>query len=291
MRLPRPATSQRCVELGSEVRRLVIGCRRQSADHHARAGRHGVESVAHQVTKSALDPIACHGVADGPTHDETDAGGPTVRPQDDVGDQRRLCGSNSGADGRAELVAAGHPLVTRKHRERSGRQLCAALATTVGQDGPAGAGAHAEAEAVLLGTTTVVGLVGALAHDRFLQIRAGFDGHREPTIKTVDGQVVPPLRGHAAVVVHRTDTQRYGRLAAGSNRPTFAARSPTIQTTRRRIPYRIARRVVTRRRTLLTSRRYGDFHRLASLTEPSFTSCGKLCGHICRTLGGSLDHD
>jgi len=50
----------------------------------------------------------------------------------------------------------------------SGRQLGAALAAAVREDGTAGAGTHAEAEAVLLGTTTVVGLESALAHDMFL---------------------------------------------------------------------------------------------------------------------------
>ena len=47
-----------------------------------------------------------------------------------------------------------------------GRQLVAALATAAGQDGAAGAGAHAQSEAVGLGTTAVVRLEGALAHGR-----------------------------------------------------------------------------------------------------------------------------
>ena len=50
----------------------------------------------------------------------------------------------------------------------SGRQLGATLAATVREDRAAGAGAHAEAEAVLLGTTTVVRLESTLAHDVFL---------------------------------------------------------------------------------------------------------------------------
>ena len=47
----------------------------------------------------------------------------------------------------------------------SGGQLGAPLAATGRQDGAAGAGAHAQPEAVHLGTTPVVGLVGPLAHD------------------------------------------------------------------------------------------------------------------------------
>ena len=54
----------------------------------------------------------------------------------------------------------------------SGGQLGAALAATRRQDRPARAGPHAQTEAVLAGTTTVVRLVGALAHDWFLTNRA-----------------------------------------------------------------------------------------------------------------------
>ena len=45
-----------------------------------------------------------------------------------------------------------------------GRKLGASLAAARRQDGAAGAGAHAKAEAVLLGTTAVVRLERALAH-------------------------------------------------------------------------------------------------------------------------------
>src|SRR5918998_4515486 len=48
----------------------------------------------------------------------------------------------------------------------SGGELLAALAATAGDDRPAGAGAHAQPEAVGLGPATVVRLEGALAHER-----------------------------------------------------------------------------------------------------------------------------
>jgi hypothetical protein len=50
----------------------------------------------------------------------------------------------------------------------SGRQLGASLAPAVRQDGAAGTRTHAETEAVLTGTTAVVGLVRTLAHEWFL---------------------------------------------------------------------------------------------------------------------------
>jgi hypothetical protein len=51
----------------------------------------------------------------------------------------------------------------------SGGQLGATLAAAIPEDGAASAGAHAEAEAVLLRTTTGVRLESALAHDAVLR--------------------------------------------------------------------------------------------------------------------------
>jgi hypothetical protein len=57
---------------------------------------------------------------------------------------------------------------TAVSKNSSGRQLRASLAATVRQDGTAGARPHAQAEAVLAGTTAVVRLVRTLAHEWFL---------------------------------------------------------------------------------------------------------------------------
>ena len=57
---------------------------------------------------------------------------------------------------------------TAVSNDDSGRQLRAALAPAVRQDGATGTRTHAETEAVLTGTTTIVGLVSALAHEWFL---------------------------------------------------------------------------------------------------------------------------
>src|SRR5690606_18650448 len=80
----------------------------------------------------------------------------------------------------------------------SGRQLGATLATTIAEDRSAGARPHAQAEAVLLGATTVVGLVGALAHEEVLRsVGARSGGHRSPMTVLFHGHAaeVRPLYG------------------------------------------------------------------------------------------------
>jgi len=55
----------------------------------------------------------------------------------------------------------------------SGRELRAALATTTREDRAAGAGAHAQTEAMGLGATPVVRLEGALGHESLQLHRVG----------------------------------------------------------------------------------------------------------------------
>src|SRR5690242_17534996 len=90
------------------------------------------------------------------------------------------------------IRSAGESVRSRQHWSGTGREGGATLGTASREDGTAGAGAHAKAEAVLLGTTTVVGLEGALAHweslpdqvspgrsDRGLLVQVGLPrGHR-----------------------------------------------------------------------------------------------------------------
>ena len=104
------------------------------------------------------------------------------------------------------------PLRMRCARESndSGRQLGAALATTVAKDRAACTGAHAQTETVLLGTTTDVGLKGALAHGCSLWLLNGpIDGHRSPT-------TIWQFMGMRRVSC-RTTRPRYGRPGHGSN--------------------------------------------------------------------------
>jgi hypothetical protein len=77
-------------------------------------------------------------------------------------------------DNGRELASASHSVCLRQHDAEvlsaisteidSGRELFAALTAASGEDAAAGAGAHTQPEAVLLGATAVVRLVGALAH-------------------------------------------------------------------------------------------------------------------------------
>ena len=66
------------------------------------------------------------------------------------------------SDRGGEIRWVNHAVRARQHRCVSGGQLGAALATAGSQNGAAGAGRHAQTEAVRLGTTTVVGLEGPL---------------------------------------------------------------------------------------------------------------------------------
>ncbi len=76
----------------------------------------------------------------------------------------------------------------------SGGQRGAALAATCSQNGAAGAGAHAQTEAMRLGTTTVVGLESPLGHDSYSSGRT---------------RGLPPLigLGHLSVVLSHRETQ------------------------------------------------------------------------------------
>lgn len=90
-----------------------------------------------------------------------------------VDDQGLAAGSAATADRCGEVGATPQSLRRGQHdylgiptglAVGSSRQLAAALGPAGRQDGAAGTGAHAQPEAVGLGTPAVVRLVGALAH-------------------------------------------------------------------------------------------------------------------------------
>lgn len=86
--------------------------------------------------------------------------------------RRRTCTTTDGAAARDPRLTAAAKSIAAFSRwgrgstvyRRSGRQLGATLAATVGQDGAAGAGTHPGAEAVGAAAPTVAGLESALAH-------------------------------------------------------------------------------------------------------------------------------
>src|SRR5690606_23558409 len=106
-----------------------------------------------------LDSIA-HRLGD----DEPEAGGVARIAVDPVDERAGARGAPSPAHDRAEVRGLDHSVRPGQHVSRLRGELGAPLATAGGQDGTAGARAHTETEAVLLGTTPVVRLEGSLAH-------------------------------------------------------------------------------------------------------------------------------
>jgi len=121
----------------------------------------------------------------------------------------------------------------------SGRQLRATLAPAVRQDGAAGTGPHAQAEAVLAGTTTVVRLVRTLAHEWFLTQGVESSQTLAPLPQNRTPSGADPMVGGRSFDGHRSFTdlrpvntrrmsrrptcQRYGRAGDRSNRRAYAA--------------------------------------------------------------------
>src|SRR5690606_3446952 len=130
----------------------------------------------HDLAQPTGHAVAHHGVADLLGHDESHAGCPCSLRE--LGEMHHHVGSGAAhataGDG-AELVGRMQPMTRPGHgaeasrcwssaSSASGGELGAALGAAAVEDGAAGAGAHAGAEAVLLGATTVVRLERALAH-------------------------------------------------------------------------------------------------------------------------------
>ena len=141
----------------------------------------------------------------------------------------------------------------------SGRQLGATLAPTIGEDRAAGAGAHAQTEAVLLGATTVVGLEGALAHDCSSDLGLGRStATARPRPDTVMGMRQKSLRDDHTTV----------RGCRWPVKPTSLRLCPhDVQTTRRGAPRVWGQVACTAPATLLASPRYRLFHKLPRTLE------------------------
>lgn len=74
-------------------------------------------------------------------------------------------------------------------------QLCAALATTSGNDGTACAGAHAGTETVHLCATAVIGLKRTLAHETLREVCASWHW------KSIDGLKLTHLRPYKEFIL------------------------------------------------------------------------------------------
>lgn len=114
------------------------------------------------MTQSAFDPVAYDGGTHGLADHEPNLG-MTGAPGHHMGDQCWAGRTFARADCLTKILSVAHAILAGK--QNSGSELGAALATTRGQDRAAGAGAHTETEAVLLGATAVIRLESTLGHE------------------------------------------------------------------------------------------------------------------------------
>jgi len=111
----------------------------------------------------------------------------------------------------------------------SGRELGAALAAAAGEDGTAGARAHAQAEAVRLGATAVVRLEGALAHEdlRLLASARRGESVEHPVVGFGCGLRRPQSAGpwRSGRRRHRTESEEHTSFGAMGMRKRSQTRS------------------------------------------------------------------
>ncbi len=156
------------VEIAGESRGGFLGGPGQCPDHQTGTDRQGLKTLAHQMAQAPLDPVTHNSRAHGLADHEPNGGmaGSTLHTWNYVGNE---CGAGralAGADCLSKILAVSHANIAREHD--SGGKLRAALLAARCEDRAAGAGTHAEAEAVLLGATTVVRLESALGHEEIL---------------------------------------------------------------------------------------------------------------------------
>jgi len=146
--------------------------RRVGADNRVDASRELTDAGAHERPQDPFRAVADHRVPHRFGHDKTDPRRLTRARVGEVGmyhdkataRTRSTCCACPLEDC-GEIGAAAQTMTRREHASSSGGQFGATLVATSGQDGTARAGAHAKAEAMGLGPTTVVRLEGALAHE------------------------------------------------------------------------------------------------------------------------------
>ncbi len=139
------------------------------------AGPESVERLGAYGLQPTADGVADDGGADLAAHDEAEARRALVTGGIHVGHRVRCGTPVAPTDDGLVIRPAGESVRPRQHRSGSGRELGAPLGATSCEDAATGTGAHACTETVLLGTTTVVGLEGALAHG----ITSGSRCHRD----------------------------------------------------------------------------------------------------------------
>ena len=119
---PHARAGESSVEVVRQGRRPSSVRCRKSAHHDPRPLGQPIQTLSHQVTQLALDPVALDGRSDGLAHDETDgrvpAGSWNASVEQDVGDESRLCTFGATTDREPEVLPAAHALTAREQRIR-----------------------------------------------------------------------------------------------------------------------------------------------------------------------------
>ncbi len=159
-----PETIQAAVHVGTQL--CVAGGRgrRKGTDDDIRALGYPRKCLRTDGFESPTDGVAHHSGAHLLADDESEPRGSTLARRQHRGDDLGSATTGSASNDQSIVAPAGHTKRAGEHSDLRG-ELGAALRATSREDGTAGAGAHAKAKAVLLGATTVVGLVSALAHE------------------------------------------------------------------------------------------------------------------------------
>lgn len=138
--------------------------RRKSPDDGCAAVGQARDVSRHRRAQPPLDEVAGHRISDCFRNDKTDHGrSATLAEGEVVDDHGRSSGAHTFANRPTEVGRT--PKAVRRRKHRSGGELDAALTTACGEDGAAGTGRHAGAEAVGLRTAPVVRLESPLAHE------------------------------------------------------------------------------------------------------------------------------
>lgn len=106
---------QTTVEVGTEFRVRRTGRRCEGANHDLAPRRDGGESLSAQVTQTALDTMADHGVAHGSTDHEPDPGRHLGLVHHEMHDQGVAPGASTRAGNAPQVTTVGESMRRRKH--------------------------------------------------------------------------------------------------------------------------------------------------------------------------------
>jgi hypothetical protein len=103
------------VQVDTELRVRRSGGSRQGPDHQLATGREVGKALTAQVTETALDTMADHGVAHGSADHEPDPGRSLDGRRHEVHDERVGAGTPTGAGDAPQVTTTGESMRRRKH--------------------------------------------------------------------------------------------------------------------------------------------------------------------------------